>query len=86
MDEEGLQVGDPTIIKFKEFWSNDKFDPKGSKFIPIAGFHNFLLMIIDEEIKQSMLYDESWRKGEIELEDQVDEKIFMFNIFQHNAV
>ena len=34
-DEEGLQIGGDTINKFKEFWSGDRFDPKGSKFIGI---------------------------------------------------
>jgi hypothetical protein len=81
MDEEGLQIGNDTINKFNDFWSNDRFDPKGSKFIPISGFNSFLLMIIDEEIKSSILYNEALARGDIDLEDQVEAKIFMFNIF-----
>lgn len=82
-DEEGLQVGGDTISKFNEFWSHDKFDPKGTKFIPINGFHQFLMMIIDEEIRQRILYHEAMVKGEIDIEDQVDGlKIYMFNVHQ----
>lgn len=32
-DEEGLYIGVKTIDTFNRFWSLDKFDPKGSKFI-----------------------------------------------------
>ena len=79
-DEEGLQIGEETINKFKEFWSDDRFDPKGTKFISIAEFPEFLKMIIDEEIRMRILYDEALMNNEIELEDQVSNKIFMFNI------
>ena len=51
MDEEGLQIGESTINKFKDFWSESKFDPKGSKFINIAEFPDFLCLIIDEEFR-----------------------------------
>lgn len=38
-------------------------------------------MIIDEEIKQRLVYNEALRKGEIDIEDQLEGvKIFMFNI------
>ena len=57
MDEEGLEIGEATIVKFKEFWSDDKFDPKGSKFISINEFPEFLRMIINEEIKMKIIYD-----------------------------
>lgn len=69
MDEEGLQIGEETINKFKEFWSDDRFDPKGTKFISIAEFPEFLKLIIDEEIKQEILYDEKLKNGEISVED-----------------
>lgn len=51
MDEEGLQIGEDTINIFKDFWSDSRFDPKGTKFIAIAEFPQFLELIIDEEIK-----------------------------------
>lgn len=79
-DEEGLQIGEETINKFKDFWSDDRFDPKGTKFISISEFPIFLRMIIDEEIKMRILYDEALMNNEIDLEDQVNNKIFMFNI------
>lgn len=53
-DEEGLLIGGDTINMFNEFWS--KFDPKGTKFIKVEDFPNLLKMIIDEEIKQIILY------------------------------
>ena len=40
-----------TITKFNDFWSDSKFDPKGSKFISILKFPEFLSMIVDEEIR-----------------------------------
>lgn len=57
MDEEGLQIGEATINKFKDFWSDDRFDPKGTKFISINEFPVFLRMVIDEEIKMKIIYD-----------------------------
>lgn len=50
-DEEGLQVGSDTISKFNDIWSNDDFDPKGTKFISIRKFPELLKLIIDEEIR-----------------------------------
>lgn len=80
-DEEGLQVGGDTISIFNDIWSEDQFDPKGSKFIPINVFPEFLKLIIDEEIKQRILYHDAMLKGEIDIEEQVEgTKIFMFNI------
>ena len=38
MDEEGLQIGEDTIDKFQSYWSDSKFDPKGTKFIGIDAF------------------------------------------------
>ena len=46
----------------------------------ISEFPLFLSMIIDEEIKMRILYDEALMNNQIELEDQVSNKIFMFNI------
>lgn len=66
-DEEGLKVGASTINKFKEFWGESKFDPKGLKFIKINLFPYFLMKIIDEEIRQRIIYKEKIRKDEIEL-------------------
>ena len=51
MDEEGLQIGLSTISKFNDFWSDSKFDPKGTKFISIQFFPDFLSLIVDEEIR-----------------------------------
>lgn len=44
------------MSKFNDFWSQDKFDPKGRGFIPVNVFPELLYRILDEEIKQMILY------------------------------
>lgn len=85
-DEEGLQVGSDTITIFKDLWSDDRFDPKGTKFIKIDAFPEFLLNVIDEEIKQKFLYDQAVKKGEVDVESLVSFRIFMFNIFLDTTI
>ena len=80
MDDERLQVGEATITKFQDFWSNDKFDPKGTKFIRIANFNDFLSMLVDEEIRMKILYDEKLMNNEISEEELLADRIFLFNI------
>lgn len=80
--EESMLIGSDTINVFNELWSNDQFDPKGTKFISTKKINHFLLKLIDEEIKARYRYQESIANGDIgqSLDDEINATVFLFNI------
>jgi len=64
-DEESLKVGGATIGMFNELWSNEMFDPKGSRFISVDVFPDLMDKLIDEEIRQYIIWEEKVRNREL---------------------
>lgn len=49
-DEEDIRIQEDTINKFKEVWM--KYDPSGDGYISVYDFEDFLLDLVEEEVKQ----------------------------------
>jgi len=46
-DEESLKVGGATITMFNDIWSDERFDPKGTRFVSVDIFPALMDEIID---------------------------------------
>lgn len=65
---------------FNDIWSNEQFDPKGTRFVSVDVFPILMDKIIDEEIRQYILWEEKVRNREIATQDLMDIQVTVFNI------
>lgn len=79
-DEESLKVGGATITMFNELWSDEKYDPKGTRFVSVDAFPELMDNLIDEEIRQYIIWEEKVRNREFGVADLMDVQVTVFNI------
>jgi hypothetical protein len=80
-EEQGLQVSQDALGRFKHFWS--KLDPKGQGFLPVWQFPQLINMILMEEVKLFHHMTEQLHNGHIDPVD-AEKNIYMFNLLQDN--
>jgi hypothetical protein len=80
-DEQGLQVSQEALDKFKKLWS--RFDPKGKGFIPVWEFPKLIFLILVEEIKQFYSLKHAIKNGDSDI-TSTDDQVFMFNLYKNH--